>query len=111
MKYDLLKEPWILVRDKQNAIHEVGILELLEKSPEFIEIIDAYPNQEFGIYRMLMTLLMDIYKPENTEVLEDMLEDGQFNMNKINDYLNDCQADGNRFDLFDEIFLIISFIH
>ena len=41
-------------------------------------------------------------RPEDTEALEELLEEGQFDPDEIRDYVAMCQAEGVSFDLFDE---------
>jgi hypothetical protein len=78
MKFDVLSEPWIPARAKDGSIQQYGIRELLCKSPELLEITDESPMNEFGMYRLLFTLLMDALDLQYREDLEDLLEDGVF---------------------------------
>lgn len=103
MTFNVLSEPWIPVKTSDGVVKELGILELLEKAPELLEIADAMPHYEYGIYRMLFVFLMDAYRPENEdEIYYDLLDNGSFDMERINEYVKACNADGERFDLLDE---------
>jgi len=67
-----------------------------------IEITDSMPHYEYGIYRMLFVMLMDIYRPDTIYEIEDILDDKCFDIEKIYSYISECNSDGERFDLLDE---------
>ncbi len=104
MKFNVLTEPWIPVRDKQGNVREMGILEVLEKAVELTEITDAMPHYEYGMYRMLFVFLMDVYRPRKEDDLEDLLYEEEFDLGRIREYVNECNRNGERFDLLDEEF-------
>lgn len=104
MKFNVLTESWIPVRDVPGDIREMGILDVLEHASEFVEITDSMPHYEFGIYRMLFVFLMDAYRPETEYDIEDLLAEKRFDMELIREYVSKCNADGERFDLLDEDF-------
>ncbi|MGN1410358.1 MAG: type I-E CRISPR-associated protein Cse1/CasA [Eubacteriales bacterium] len=99
--YNVLTEPWIPVRVKNGTVLDMRILDVLDNAPELVEITDQMPNYEFGIYRFLFVFLMDVYKPQNRIDIEDLLDSGQFDMEKIERYIDLCNKDGERFDLLD----------
>lgn len=101
--YNVLTEKWIPVRGKDGTVHDMGILDVLNNASELVEITDPMPNYEFGIYRFLFVFLMDAYKPQNRIDIEDLLDSGRFDMEKIEQYIEKCNKDGERFDLLDSV--------
>lgn len=101
MKFNVLVDPWIPVRTREGEIRELGILDVLRDAAQYVEITSPYPNWEFGIYRFLFTFLMDAYRPENSEDIEEISEDGSFDEQVIQDYVDRCEKEGVSFDLFD----------
>lgn len=101
--YNVLTEQWIPVRDKKGTLHEMGILEVLNKASELVEITDSMVNYEYGMYRFLFVFLMDVYKPRNRSQIEELLDAGEFDMDEIERYVKQCNKDGERFDLFDSV--------
>ncbi len=102
MNYNVLTEPWIPARHSDGSVREYGVLELLEHAHELVEITDAMPNYEFGMYRFLFVFLMDAYHPKRQRDIRALLEKGSFDMNVIREYVDRCNQDGERFDLLDE---------
>jgi len=98
LSFNVLKEPWIPAVDRHGTVKEVGILELLEKSPELVEIRDPSPLFQFGMYRLLITFLTDLYRPESPDDIGYWLEQGCFDMERIEKYVSDKFP---RFDIFD----------
>lgn len=101
MSFNVLMDDWIPVRD-QDGIHDMSILQVLEHAPEYLEIVDASPQYEFGIYRMLFAFLMDAYRPAGEWEIKRILKKGCFDMEKISNYIAECNLNGERFDLFDQ---------
>ncbi len=98
----MLTEPWIPARHPNGSVREYGVLELLEHAHELVEITDAMPNYEFGMYRFLFVFLMDAYHPKRQRDIRALLEKGSFDMDLIRGYAEKCNQDGERFDLLDE---------
>ena len=100
--FDLLREPWIPAADPQGVVRYLGLLDLLEQSPELAGISDPSPLVEYGLYRLLCVFLMDALRPEDPFEIQDILLEGSFDMAQIHRYVERCQAEGASFDLFDE---------
>ena len=100
--FNVLTEPWIPVVDPSGNQQELGILDTLERAHELREISDGSPLVEYGLHRLLCVFLMDALRPEELFDIEDLLEEGRFDMEKIRDYVQTCQEEGASFDLFDE---------
>ena len=103
MNYNVLTEPWIPARLLDGSIKEYGVLDLLENAHNLVEITDAMPNYEFGMYRFLFVFLMDAYHPKRQRDIRVLLEKGAFDMDLIRRYVEECNQDGERFDLLDEV--------
>ena len=102
IRYDVLREPWIPVTDQNGDKEFLGILDVLARAHELKEITDASPLVEYGLYRLLCVFLMDALRPGDTEDIEELLEDGEFDMDRIEAYVERCRESGASFDLFDE---------
>lgn len=97
--YNLLTEPWISVMDLSGKIKDMGILETLKEAHGILRIYDPSPPVEFGIYRLLIAFIMDVYKPQITDDLGDMLGSKRFDESRLRSYAAEWNR---RFDLFDE---------
>ncbi len=95
--FNVLIQPWIPVQSDLGVI-ELGILDVLAKAYEFDAILDPSPLVQFGLYRLLITFIMDAYDIQEFNQLEDLLQAGRFEMDRISEYVYKC---GNCFDLFD----------
>lgn len=100
--FNVLTEPWIPVMDKEGKIQELGIIGALEKAPDLEEICEPSPLMRYGIYRLLIAFLTDALRPEMEEDLADLMEKDQFPMERILEYVMDCEKEGPCFDLFDK---------
>lgn len=102
MNYNVLYEPWIPVRTKDNQIITKGLYDVFKDAEELIEISDESVMYEFGMYRLAVLFLIDCFRPARLSNLEDMLEDGEFDMDQIDEYIDLCRKEGVSFDIFDE---------
>lgn len=99
--FNILTQPWIPVLEKGGSIKEVGLLEALEQAHTFCGIQDASPMVEYSVYRFLIVFLEDMLRLEDEEALDELLEEGRFDLDVIQNYVDQCQQEGVRFDLFD----------
>jgi len=95
--FDLLVEPWIPVVRSDGSPGEMGLRQVLADAPSLREIRDPIPTIEFGLYRLLVALVMDIFELRETPDLEDLLAAGHFDGQRVNAYF---ERWGDRFDLF-----------
>jgi CRISPR system Cascade subunit CasA len=95
--FDLLVEPWIPVVRSDGSLDEMGLRQVLADAPSLREIRDPIPTIEFGLYRLLVALVMDICELRETPDLEDLLAAGHFDGQRVNAYF---ERWGDRFDLF-----------
>ena len=107
VSFDVWKEPWIPVLNTKGTIEEKGIRDCLCSSHELEAIVDPSPLIQFGLYRLLIVMLMDIYDSLTAnrpyDFILDLLEEGRFCPDKIDDYYNN-RVGPSRFDLFDETY-------
>lgn len=99
--FDAWVEPWIPIEKNDGTRCLAGIGETLERAHEIRAVRAATPTESFGIQRLLITILTDIYRSERWEDLNVVYETGRFDANKISDYYSLCQTEGASFDLFD----------
>ena len=100
--FDVLRDPWIPVVDISGRAGELGVLETLSRANELRAVSDISPLAEYSVYRFLIVFLMDALRPKKVDDLEEMLEEGSFDMRAIEEYAERCKAEGVSFDLFDE---------
>ncbi len=96
--YNLTKEPWIKIHNLKGEQEKINLFDLFSKAHEILDIYDQSPLFEFGIYRFLIALVMDIYKPEDTINIQEKLEEGKF----PDDFELFFKKNQTRFDLFDK---------
>lgn len=100
--FSVLEQGWIPVIGADGKRQELGILDVLHNASSLREISDASPMTEYSLYRLLSIFLMDALRPNDLEDLEEILEEGSFDFDRIEDYVNLCKSEGVSFDLFDE---------
>ena len=99
--FNVLDRAWIPVRTMRGTVETLGIRQVLARAHELREITVASPMEEYSVYRFLSVFLMDALRPETETDIEDLLGEGRFDMEAIEDYIGQCNAGGERFDLFD----------
>lgn len=100
--FNVLTQGWIPVIDLEGGRKKLGILDTLKDAHELKAISDASAMVEYSLYRFLSVFLMDALRPKDKETLEDLLEEGAFDPESIDDYITLCESEGVCFDLFDE---------
>ncbi len=100
--YNVLKEPWIKTEDFEGNFKRYGIIDLLAKAQSIKAITYASPLEEFSVYRLLNVFLMDALRPETIDDIQDLLDNGNFDSDRIQEYVKQCLEEGVSFDLFDE---------
>lgn len=99
--FSALDEPWIPIRDGDGRIDDVGLRDVVLRAHEFNEIADGSPIVEYGLYRFLITLFMDMLHPETIEDIEDILAAGRVEPEAFDAYVKKCAEQGVSFDFFD----------
>ncbi len=100
--FRVLTQGWIPVMDLEGRRQKLGILDTLKNAHRLKAISDASAMVEYSLYRFLSVFLMDALRPKDKETLEDLLEEGSFDPNCIDDYITLCESEGVSFDLFDK---------
>lgn len=99
--YNVWVEPWIPVRQLKGAITRMSMRDVLLNAHELVEITDISPLVEYGLYRLVITLLTDALRPEIPVDLVYMRERGSFDIDALDNYVTQCESSGFSFDLFD----------
>jgi CRISPR system Cascade subunit CasA len=96
-KFDLIREPWVPVLRADGTTQELGLREVLHQAHSLLAIRDPMPIVEFGLYRLLVALAMDIFAVKGINALGRLLGQGRFDPGKVDAYFAQWE---DRFDLF-----------
>lgn len=100
--FDVLREPWIPALRMDGSPVSLGILDLLEQAHELKALGSESPLENYSIFRLLTAFLMDAYTPEYIDDRRQILESGHFDPAVLQRYVEQCVAEGDSFNLFDE---------
>ena len=100
--FNVLNQGWIPVINGDGDRELLGIRETLARAHELKEISDPSPLEEYSVYRFLGLFLMDALRPKKKSSIRAILQAGRFDMEQIEAYIAQCQAEGVSFDIFDE---------
>lgn len=98
--FDLIDDnAWIPVVTRDFSTIELPLRELLYRAHELTAIRDTLPTVEFGLYRFINALILDIYdfKPGELNRYAGVIDKGIFDKQLIDSYFNQW---ADRFDLF-----------
>lgn len=98
MRFDLRSEPWIPVVRLDGTRDELSLVDTLLQAAQLREISDPLPTVEFGLYRLLVAVVLDILQPPGLTELAELFDNGVFDERKIRQYFDEHYPD--RFDLF-----------
>ncbi len=101
VKFDAWVQPWIPVELNDNSFKQVSIFQALKDAHNITAIRAATPTETFGISRLLITILTDIYRPKRWDDVDEIRQQGFIPSSKLEEYYNTCLAEGSSFDLFD----------
>jgi|GEM_PF-3550843 len=101
IKFDAWIQPWIPVELEDGSFQQVSIFQALKDAHKIIAIRAATPTETFGISRLLITILTDIYRPKIWDDIDEVRAQGYIPSSKLKEYYNTCLAEGSSFDLFD----------
>lgn len=59
--FNLLDEPWILVRTRQGAVEELSVLEVFRRAHELDCLAGELPTQDIAILRFLLAILYAVF--------------------------------------------------
>lgn len=102
MSFDVMRDPWIPCVDPGGKTAPYGIRELLLNAHSLSEVRVVSPLQEYGIYRLLTVVAMDMLRPKDAESMGELLAAGRFDKEQVDAYIALCEKDGPCFDLFDK---------
>ena len=79
-KYNVIDEPWIPLIDLDGNCKELGLRDVLLQAHTVREIRDPMPTVEFGLYRLLTALVLDIHDfgGDDLYTLGDRFDNGSF---------------------------------
>ena len=98
MKFDVSTERWIPVIRENGDPDELGLRDVLTQAHQIRAIIDPMPTIEFGLHRLLVAFVLDIYQPQDTLDWSDEWKAGAFDAVRVSEYFD---KHAHRFDLFD----------
>lgn len=105
VSFNLIDEPWILVRGMEGEMREVSLMELFEQAPRIRRLANDLPTQDFAILRVLLAILQRSISPtlddddDPAEVWGRLWAASELPIAAIREYLDKWHG---RFDLFDE---------
>ena len=67
IEFDLLTEPWIRVRLKDNAVQEVSLTEALVSAQDYVDLAGEMPTQDAAVLRLLLAVLFTVFSRVNVE--------------------------------------------
>ena len=63
IEFDLLTEPWIRVRLKDNTVQEVSLTEALVSAQDYVDLAGEMPTQDAAVLRLLLAVLFTVFSP------------------------------------------------
>lgn len=97
--FNLLEEPWILAITPESAEVELSVLDVLDRSSQFVTIGGEVPTQGFAITRLLLAFLhRALDGPKDQQEWAELWAASALPMEKIRRYANQVRS---RFYLFD----------
>ena len=111
IEFNLLTEPWIRVRLRDNTVREVSLTEALVSAQDYVDLAGEMPTQNAAVLRLLLAVLFTVFSrmdakgcPRPLEQSDDALERwselwqlGHFPAEPVRDYLEQWK---DRFWLF-----------
>ena len=101
MVYSVLTEPVIPVLMPDGKEKSIGIKEVFLEAHNIKDITGSNPLERYALLRLLIAFAMDMLHPETSYDRMDLLEAGRFDAKVLETYIQECEKNGPRFDLFD----------
>lgn len=95
--FDLRREAWIPVIRNDGSRAELGLEEALVTAHKWSAISDPFPTVEFGLYRLLVAFVLDIFAPQDAGEWADVWESKSFDVDQVATYFDEHEG---VFDLF-----------
>ena len=74
IEFDLLTEPWIRVRLKDNTVQEVSLTEALVSAQDYVDLAGEMPTQDAAVLRLLLAMLFTVFSRVNVKGEPEPLE-------------------------------------
>lgn len=74
IEFNLLDEPWIIVRTKSNETKTLSLLEVFQQSHEIQALAGELPTQDIAIMRLLLAVMHAAFIDERVEDSEDAVD-------------------------------------
>ena len=74
IEFDLLTEPWIRVRLKDNTVQEVSLTEALVSAQDYVDLAGEMPTQDAAVLRLLLAVLFTVFSRMNVKGEPEPLE-------------------------------------
>ena len=91
------------VTDASGETRKVGLRALLAHAHEFSDICGRTQTGRIALLRLCVAFLEDVYRPKTRKDRKQLLEQGCFDMARVEAYISECNKDGPRFDLDDAV--------
>ena len=98
MKFDVSTERWIPVIREDGTPDELSLRDVLTQAHHIRAIVDSMPTVEFGLHRLLVAFVLDIFQPKKIIHWTDLWEAKNFDYARVEKYFAD---NADCFDLFD----------
>ena len=95
--FNLRIERWIPVVRLDGTWDELNLVDALLEAHQLAEFSDPLPTVEFGLYRLLVALVLDIFKPSGLVGLKGLRDAGSLDESRVRAYFGKY---ADRFDLF-----------
>lgn len=100
--FDLRNERWIPVVRLDGTRDELNLPDVILQAGDLRAISDPLLTVEFGLHRLLVAILFDIFQPEGLSALAALMKKRSFDAAKVRKYFGERYPD--RFDLFHPVF-------
>lgn len=102
-KFNVIDQPWILVKDVDGALKTVSMRELFKSAHRYECLAGELPSQDFAVLRILLAVLYRVFDAEDhdspTEEWGEIWERSDLPVDEISEYLDKWY---DRFYLFDD---------
>lgn len=101
--FSVMHDPWIPVLWQNGKKSLVGIRDCLIHADEIKSIQDVSRLNilNYTIHSFVIDMAQDMFQPHDIDDILDLYDEGKFDAEKIDAYINMCEASGVSFDMFD----------
>ncbi|MGH3757667.1 type I-E CRISPR-associated protein Cse1/CasA [Actinophytocola sp.] len=96
LSFNLIEQPWLLVRDRDGRVSELSVVDMFRRSHELAGLVGDVPTQVFALTRMLLAVLHGALCPRSVADWEALWDADQLPVSDIASYLDRHRS---RFDL------------